>query len=324
MRAIWSLWSKPLRARRRPGWLSPKHHLLAWVLSVELGRRHYPDCALMTDDAGAAMLVDGLGLRFRTVSLALNALDDHDPDWWAIGKLYAYAAQHEPFVHIDNDVFLWDRLPMALEHADVFGQHPETTPYGRSFYRPESIEFDIRRHGGWMPLEFERYMPIGGDLIAENCGIFGGCRTDFIRHYARQAIRFVEHPANQAAWAGRPRRDQDFVTFEQLMVSACVAYHQQRPESPYADVRLSHLFESYGEALEQAAGRGYTHLVAESKRDAELGALLERAVEGHFPAEYRRVLEYLEREEGAGMAGVAAAAADRRTDAAPPREALAP
>jgi len=293
MKAVWSLWTKPLRANRRPGWLTPKHHLLSWILSVELARRHYPDTCLITDDEGAAMLVDGLGLRFGSVSLALNALTDHAPDWWAIGKLYAYAAQEQPFVHIDSDVFLWEPLPHALQQAPVFAQHPEYTPFGRSFYRPESIEFDIRRHDGWMPEEFVSYIPIGGELKAENCGIIGGTRTDFIRHYAGQAIRFIEHPANQKAWEARPRLDQDFVTFEQLMLAACVAYHQGRPHSPFANIAIAYLFESYDAALTLAEERGYTHLVADSKRHPQLSASLERIVARDFPGGYRRCLDLL-------------------------------
>jgi hypothetical protein len=292
MKAVWSLWTKPLRAKRRAGWLTPKYHLLSWVLSVELVSRHYPETCLITDDEGAAMLVDGLGLRFGTVDLGLNALADHDPDWWAIGKLYAYAAQEEPFVHIDNDVFLWERLPKTLEQAAVFAQHPEVTPYGASFYRPESIEYDIRCHGGWMPTEFEHCMPIGGQLKAANCGIVGGTRTDFVRYYAEQAIRFIEHPANQKAWQGRPRRDQDFIVFEQLMLTACISYHQGRDESPFADVAMAYFFDSYDAALAQADARGYTHLVADSKRDSELSNHLERIVARDYPEHYRRAVEF--------------------------------
>lgn len=293
MRAVWSLWTKPLRAQRRAGWLTPRHHLLSWVLSVELASRHYDDTCLVADDEGAAVLVDALGLRFGSVSLGLNALDDHDPDWWAIGKLYAHAEQDRPFVHIDSDVFLWEPLPEALKQTGVFTQNPEVSPYGASYYRPESIEYDIRRQGGWMPEEFEHYMPFGGELRAENCGIVGGTRVDFMRYYAERAIGFIEHPANQKVWARRPRRDQDFVTFEQLMLSACLAYHQGRADSPYAGIAMSYLFDSHEDALSRANASGYTHLAADSKRDPDLSRHLEHAVAHHFPDQYRRATDFL-------------------------------
>ncbi|MCT0200387.1 hypothetical protein KQ313_11940 [Synechococcus sp. CS-1325] len=248
---------------------------------------------LITDDCGAALLVDGLGLEFGSVSLELNALADHDPNLWAIGKLYAYECQRAPFVHIDNDVFLWERLPPELERASVIAQSPEYVPYGGGFYRPESIEYAIHRHGGWMPETFESYMPISGIIKAENCGIMGGCRTDFIRHYASETIRFIEHPDNHAVWRSRPQLDQDMVLFEQLMLSACVAFHHGRPGSPYADISMSYLFSGHEDALERADACGYTHMLASAKRDPDLAAHLERTVSQLYPQSYLRCIENL-------------------------------
>jgi len=73
---------------------------------------------LVTDTEGARLLVDKLGLRFTTVMTTLTALDDADPEWWVLGKLWAYRAQTEPFVHLDNDVFLGDVMD-----PDVAGPH---------------------------------------------------------------------------------------------------------------------------------------------------------------------------------------------------------
>src|SRR5262249_42856235 len=116
-RAVWSYWSKPYEARRHEPWPSERHHLLSWVLSTMTARRHYGETTLCTDDAGARLLVDGIGLEFEHVSTALNALHVSNPDWWALGKLYAYRMQTEPFVHIDSDVFLW--RPLSPDPASV-------------------------------------------------------------------------------------------------------------------------------------------------------------------------------------------------------------
>jgi Family of unknown function (DUF6734) len=55
------------------------------------------------------------GLEFDTVSVDLNELAHSDPEWWTLGKMMTYRAQAEPFVHIDEDVFLWQRLPRELD-----------------------------------------------------------------------------------------------------------------------------------------------------------------------------------------------------------------
>ena len=114
MRAVWSLWTAPLTSGTHPGWLTPRHHLLGWILSFHLARAHATETCLVTDSQGAALLVEGLGLPFDHVSTALDALAGRDPEWWAIAKLHACAAQDAPFLHLDSDVFLWQPLPAAL------------------------------------------------------------------------------------------------------------------------------------------------------------------------------------------------------------------
>src|SRR4051812_45760022 len=109
MRAVWSFWSKPWRARTGGTWRTERHHLLGWILSFEAARKHYPDTELITDDEGAQLLIDRLGLAFSRVSTSLNRLAAHDPRRWILGKLYAYREQSEPFVHLDTDVFLWKK-----------------------------------------------------------------------------------------------------------------------------------------------------------------------------------------------------------------------
>ena len=106
-------------------WRSQAHHLFSWVLSLETVRKHFPRTAVFTDDEGARLLIDQLGLEFDEVSTELNALDQHDADWWALGKVWTYRAQSEPFIHFDSDVFLWNALPDLLTSASVIAQNPD-------------------------------------------------------------------------------------------------------------------------------------------------------------------------------------------------------
>src|SRR4051794_20974362 len=155
MRAVWSFWSKSYDLFGRSSWYSEWHHWLGWGLSVAAAAQHYPETCLVTDDAGARLLVDELQLPFRHVSTALNSLRGEDPEFWALGKVQAYALQQDPFVHIDTDVFLWKRLRPELERAGVVAQHPETIIRGASCYQPENLERDIGApDAGWLPEEW--------------------------------------------------------------------------------------------------------------------------------------------------------------------------
>lgn len=299
---MWSFWSKPFRSHHHRAWASEKHHLLAWVLSTESARRHYRTTELHTDDTGARMLVDGLGLEIDRVSTSLNTLDGHDTGWWALGKLYTYRAQREPFVHLDNDVFLWRPLPDRLESAPLLAQNPEHVVPGRPYYRPEAFEAVLDGLAdAWLPPEWRWYRASGRSQRGECCGIFGGRHNDFVRHYAGQAIRLIEHAPNQTGWRRLADKIAHNNLFEQYLLSACVDYHRDRAGSPYRDIDIAYLFASVDQAFDgtTADQLGYTHLIADAKRNPQLADRLEARVARDHPAHYERCLSYLERDRDA-------------------------
>jgi hypothetical protein len=292
-RAVWSFWSLPFAARHHQVWASEKHHLLAWILSVATARQHYPETALVTDDAGAVMLVDRLGLAFDHVSTELNALKNHDPDWWVLGKLAAYRAQTEPFIHLDNDVFLWKRLPEAINTAPVLAQNSEHFPFEGSWYRPGDFDLAVRATHGWLPPEWNWYVARrSGEAFC--CGIFGGVDVGFINHYANVAMRIIEHPTNQMAWQLMGFKIGDNILFEQYLLAACAAYHAQHETSPFYGVHVRCLFDSTGDAFtpDRAREAGYTHLIGGAKRNDELMARLEARVAREHAQHYERCLAW--------------------------------
>jgi hypothetical protein len=293
MRAVWSFWSAPFEAYQHAVWSNPRHHLLSWVLSVESARRHYVDTTLITDDPGAALLVDELRLPFGHVATSLNVLAERDAQWWALGKLHAYAAQSRPFVHIDSDVYLWKPLPESVVAGPVFCQNPEALEFGQGWYRPDRWDLALNAVHGWRPPEWSWYTFRRGSEAA-CCGVFGGCDTAFISYYARNAIRMIEHPRNQLAWRGLGSLVGDNVLAEQYLLSACVHYHADNPRSEFSRIEMRYLFDSIEEAStsSRAEQLGYTHLIAGAKRDPDLIRRLEQRVREEHPDCYARVLRY--------------------------------
>ncbi len=86
MRAVWSLWTVPRRSGGWSRWEHDRFDCLSWILSVGMARRHFNQLALHTDDDGARLLIDGLGLGFDHLNVSLNSLDSSDPDWWMQGN----------------------------------------------------------------------------------------------------------------------------------------------------------------------------------------------------------------------------------------------
>jgi hypothetical protein len=295
MRSVWSFWTKPLRAGRSWNWPSDKHHLLAWILSVETARKHYPKTSLITDDFGVKILIDGLGLGFDQVSTELNTLEDQDPAFWMLGKLYAYRAQTEPFIHLDTDIFLWKRLQAKVENAPVFAQNPEPFAIGASHYQPEKMKLLMtERTDGWVPPEWDWALSFGNPQRGECCGVLGGNRVDFIRYYADTAIKMIEDKRNEAGWAFVANKGGFITSIEQYHLAACVDYHRNRPDSRFRQVEIRYVFDSFAHAFNSnmAEKLGFTHLQSSAKQSKVLAERLEKRVKRDYSEQYQRCIRF--------------------------------
>jgi hypothetical protein len=288
MRAVWSLWSSPLRRESSP-WLHERGHWLSWILSVETARRHYAEVALVADSAAAHILTEELGLSFNHVSTELDALAGVDPHWWAIGKLYAYRAQREPFVHIDADVFLWKRLPAIVEYAPILAQSPEAV-FDNSLYQPERLAQRFEAKMGAVPEPWRWYLARGYQTAA-CCGIMGANDIECVQAYTELALNIALDPRHQAIWEGEDLQ-QHMLFIEQYLLNATVEYRRAH-RTGGNDVRIQYLFPSG--SFERAEEAGYTHLIAGAKRNAALLDRLEEVVRRDYPLHYRRCLDFLAR-----------------------------
>jgi hypothetical protein len=290
MRAVWSFWSRPFEAHKGRMWAKPLHHLLAWGLSVEAARRHYPETVLITDYYGKKLLVDALGLPFTCVSTELDRLNNVDPYWWALGKLVAYSIQDRPFAHIDSDVFLWKALPESLTEAPVFAQCPEFHS-NDSWGGPHEIEDVFAQNAAELPVEWQWARSKGESFFKEeNCGILGGSRVDFLRYYAQSAIDLVLNPQYVCAWSRLPNKSLYTIIVEQFFLSACIDFHCHHPDSPYRGVRVRHLFRSWEEAYNPNCSTrvGFTHLLGDTKSSPAVGRRLEERMKRDDPAYFWR------------------------------------
>jgi hypothetical protein len=271
--------------RRGWRWGTEKHFLLSWILSFETARAHYPHTVLHTDDEGARILCDSLGLPFIEVTTCLNELHDQDPDWWMLGKLRAYKQQRHPFVHVDHDVFLWKALPTHVASAPVFAQHPEDAGHNQTWYAADFCENLIRDRGeGVLPLAWTWFRRSGRPQVAACCGILGSNNPDFIRTYAGSAIDLICSPRNRAAFDSLGDKTRHNPLFEQFYLCACAAFH---------GVEIRYLFDRYP-SNDEADQLGYTHLIGGSKTEQMVIENLESRVARDYPDRYKSCLRVVE------------------------------
>ena len=128
----------------------------------------------------------------------LNRIISVSSFFWAYGKLLAYIEQEKPFVHIDNDVFLWHPLPKDILNAELCFQSKEYfTQKGYLYYNY------LKRP--WMEAPVQP-IPIKMNPVSDfayNCGICGGNNLDFFKEWIRCSRQYIFAKANQDVFFNR-------------------------------------------------------------------------------------------------------------------------
>lgn len=179
LKIIQSYWSKP--GIGRSGWSHADFHFLSWILSCLKLKEYYPEVELITDDKGKKIWIDILKLPYDQVSLSLNDLQDKNERVWTLGKLWSYSLQRQPFLHIDGDVFIWQKLPFG--HEPLMAQHKESRfEHNRCF-------LNLLREKGY---EFPASIGWNDANVNEvNAGVLGGNDLSFFAEYTQTAFGFL-------------------------------------------------------------------------------------------------------------------------------------
>ena len=151
----------------------------------------YYEVELVTDSFGKSLLVDELNLPYTTVITVLDELETYDNGLWALGKLKAYSVQDRPFIHIDNDIFIWNSFPSKITSGKLIAQNLEGTKneyynqicrslVDNSFQIPNYLNDYIENN------ENER-------VCAYNAGILGGSEISFFKEYTETAFNIINN-----------------------------------------------------------------------------------------------------------------------------------
>ncbi len=94
--------------------------------------RFYKNMEWVADEVDTEILIDKLDLPYTSVKFLPNKFNDFNVGLWAFPKIYAYGIQNEPFIHVDNDVFISEKLSSEIEGAELIVQNREqVNSYGK-------------------------------------------------------------------------------------------------------------------------------------------------------------------------------------------------
>ena len=164
---IYSLWTKPLKVNGGSmGFNSLDDFFQTFIFSVNVAKQHSNNIHFYTDDYGIKLLKPFKKyFPFTQVHNILNEMDWLPLQWWAFPKLYVYSLQKEPFMHLDNDAILWEKIPNNIKDKhDIVCQSFE--PY--SWFR--QYENTIKFYQDILPQDFSNFEKYNQAL---NAGIYG-------------------------------------------------------------------------------------------------------------------------------------------------------
>lgn len=186
MNIIMSLWTKPCVGGKAHGYSSIECMIDSIILSANVIKRHYSEVHFYTDKQGYDWIEPYLNkLPFTKIEVCLDEINWLDDRYWSLGKMYVYSLQKEPFIHIDNDVFVWEKFNEQLLDSDFLFQEIET--FNDSIW--DFYNKGLKIYGLAIPKEIEVLDS------AFNCGVFG-CLTkealDLIPIYYKTGFNFVK------------------------------------------------------------------------------------------------------------------------------------
>ena len=168
IKIIHTLWTKPHFDRDDNfGFDKIETFFNSLILSVNAARQNYNNVILYTDTPGLKLLEPYMNqLPYSKVYNVLDELDSVPIFLWAFPKIYVYSLQLEPFLHIDNDFYLWDNIENYQNNADIICQNKEN-------YVKDRIVFPHYTHalktiGHLFPFSYNY-----PDSFALNAGIYG-------------------------------------------------------------------------------------------------------------------------------------------------------
>ena len=294
MKIIQSFWSKPLlksnqetyQNRLNGGWPNLRYALAAMSYSCLTLKEFYDDVELYTDDFGMQLFKEGLHLPYTRFHNVLNDLD-MDESFWAYGKIITYSLQNEPFLHVDNDIFISDKFPEKIEKAELVGQNIEwIIPKATDDYT-EALDF-LRQN-----------VPVCPKIILDskcrqsiNMGLFGGNNIEFIQRYAHMAMDSVKDAVPYIL--AKKGKDGTFnIIFEQLLLSE-MAKKESIPTAYMVENNDCSDFSQYINLETAQFTVNYTHCVGLIKQCNFICEQMEYRLRSEFPRQYRIILDYLE------------------------------
>ena len=190
IKIIQTLWTKPYFEKKDNfGFDKIETFFNSLILSVNAAKENYDNIILYTDTPGLKLLEPYMDrLPYSKVYTILDELD-HIPSFlWAFPKIYVYSLQLKPFLHIDNDFYLWGNVSVDKSKVDIICQNIEI--YIKDAHIFPHYRNALNEIGHFFPQEYGFK-----DATALNAGIYGALNEKGLNMFRKMyldAVRILQ------------------------------------------------------------------------------------------------------------------------------------
>ncbi len=291
MKIIQSLWVKPslkkanlnISDRNKGGWIDKKYNYMSWALSCLQFKKYYDKVELVTDTLGYDLLINKLGLPYTKVDVCLDVLNDYHPDLWALGKIYAYSIQNEPFIHADGDIFIYKKFEDSFEKSALIAQNIEQ---GFRYY--DEVFKLLEDNFEYIPNFLRESKIKNNEIVSVNAGLLGGSDLDFIKEYTTEAFKFVD---NNTSKLEKINIGMFNTIFEQFLFHSIA--EKKGTDISYYLCDVNHAFDGLADFTALPKKGTYIHTVGVYKRMRYIGDLLAHRLLTDYPDYYYKILNLI-------------------------------
>lgn len=242
------------------GFLSPDMNWKSMAISCLLLKKHFGNVTLYCNERVRTLVMDQLKIPYDNIIVIPDFMENYKGcNLWALPKVYTYSLQRNPFLHVDCDWFMFEKLPDSILKSDIIGQNIE---YDDQMYNHCTLE-KLISNGCELPELALREFKKEPILRVVNAGILGGNNIKFIQLYLRMIKRFIS--ANKSLLH---ILNDGFVNsiYEQFFFYLLAKHEKQTLGLCTPGDKLSTRFDWLPMDLIHSPKSGYMHLLANLKR----------------------------------------------------------
>jgi hypothetical protein len=279
-KAVFSYFNPDESFGNRCGFKKYSDFLFTTALSVLCASRHFKEVQFISSDWGLDVIKQ-FNLPITSYSNKLNEMKSISRYFWAYGKLLAYNEQTVPFVHLDNDVFLWEPLPDRVLKARLCFQSREP------FNKPGYHYYDLLKRC-WVKAPGRPQDIVDNEVTdyAYNCGICGGHDLEIFKEWIKCSQEYIFAPENHELFFKRfdHMLIHQNLFHEQYFIASLIKKHDLRKQ-----VRVMHLDAmKINVGLDPTKPR-YTHLWGTTKKETGLMFKVRNTLLYQSPELYLRI-----------------------------------